>query len=133
MANEEEYWEATFPSGKTVAGVYPSLKIERQALQTVSKSAKKDPLIAMKESQENLIRLCVKEVDGQSVNYADMRGAKLEEQFDPKELYMLTELFESWQTPEASEVESFLGSAKMRATSSTKTSSTSKGAPSRES
>jgi hypothetical protein len=128
MSSEEDYWEGEFPPEDPsdepvyVSGVYPTLKRERQALQNISKAAKKDPMIAMKESQENLVRLCVRQIGDESVNYGDLRGSKLEEYLDAHQLYMLTELFDTWQTPQQSRVEGFLDSVRTKSrTSSTKT------------
>lgn len=125
----EEQWEAEFPDGTYVAGVQPTMLLERRALQLVSKSAKRDPLLAMKESQENMIRLCVRQIGDESVNYQDLRGSGLEKHLGPKQIYMLTELFDSWQTPEQAEVEVFLDSAKMKSATSSTSASTKKAGP----
>ena len=128
MSSEEEYWEGEFPpedpGGEPiyVSGVYPNLKRERMALQSISKAAKKDPMIAMKESQENLIRICVRQIGDETVNYADLRDSRLEDYLDSHQLYMLTELFDTWQTPQQARVEGFLDSVRTKSkASSTKT------------
>ena len=104
MPPKEDGGEAIY-----IEGVFPNTALTRQALQLVEKKLRREPLIAMKEAQENLLRLCVKVIGDQDLKYTDMRGRGLDKYLDSKQMHFVTEFFDRLTTPEDTEVESFLG------------------------
>jgi len=114
LEDDENVWCGFMPPKKEdgpaiyIEGVYPNTAITRQALQLVEKKLRRDPLLAMKEAQENLLRLCVKVIGDDDVKYTDLRGRGLDRFLDSKQMHFVTEFFDRLTTPDDAEVESFL-------------------------
>lgn len=99
-----------------IEGVYPDTTLTRKALQLVPKNLRKDPMLAIKESQENLMRLCIRRVGPKGkirdVNFNEVRGKGLDRLLNTKQIAFITELFDRMTTPDEVEMETFLSSVR---------------------
>jgi hypothetical protein len=91
-----------------IEGVYPNTQLTRQALEAVRKKDRREPLIGLKEGQENLIRLCVKKIGTQSVTFGDLRGKGLDKYLTSKQMHFVIEMFDRFTTPDEADVEDFM-------------------------
>lgn len=95
-----------------IEGIYPNTQLTRQAMEAVPKKLRRDPLIGLKESQENLLRMCIKRVGDAEVTFTKLRGRGLDRYLDAKQMHLVTEYFDRLTTPEEVDVESFLSTVK---------------------
>ena len=62
----------------------------------------------MKESSENLLRLCITRIDNNKVSHVDLRGEKLDDHLSPKQQKMVAEYFDRLTSATDDEIEAFL-------------------------
>lgn len=91
-----------------IEGILPNTTLTRQSLDALPKRMRRDPMIGLKEAQENLLRLCIKRIGDDAVAFKDLRGVKIDSYLTPKQMHYVTELFESLTTPDEADVEDFL-------------------------
>jgi|GEM_PF-4126534 len=102
--NGELDWEDLF----LIEGKLPTTTLSRRAMMLVSKKLKNEPLLAMKESSENLLRLCITRIDNNKVSHVDLRGEKLDDHLSPKQQKMVAEYFDRLTSATDDEIEAFL-------------------------
>tara|TARA_Y100000310_G_C20566288_1_gene755661 strand:+ start:640 stop:1176 length:537 start_codon:yes stop_codon:yes gene_type:complete len=102
--NGELDWDDLF----LIEGKLPTTTLSRRAMMLVSKKLKKEPFLAMKESTENLLRLCINRIDGNRVSHVDLRGEGLDTHLSPKQQQMVGEYFNRLTSATEDEVEAFL-------------------------
>ena len=95
-----------------IEGVLPNTVLTRRAMEAVPKKLRRDPLIGLKESQENLLRICIRKIGDAEVGFRTLQGMGLDKFFTPKQLHFVAEYFETLTTPDQVEVESFLATVR---------------------
>jgi hypothetical protein len=118
VAPDENSWHGFMPPenegdpGIYIEGVYPNTQLTRQAMESVPKKARRDPLIGLKEAQENLLRICIKVIGDEPVSFSSLRGRGLDKVLSAKQMHFVTELFDRLTTPDEADVEDFLSTVK---------------------
>lgn len=113
---DEDYWHGWIPPDETleeteptyIEGIYPNTQLSRRAMEAVPKRARRDPLIGMKESQENLLRICITRIGNDRVGFKDLRGKGLDKFLSQKQMHYVVEYFDRLTTPEEADVHDFL-------------------------
>lgn len=115
---DSRFWSGWMPPDedggdpKYIEGVNPNTVITRQALEMVPKKLQRNPLIATKEAQENMIRICIRQIGDEKVEYRDLRGEGLDKRLSQKQMHFVIALFDRMVSPEEAEVEDFLSTVK---------------------
>jgi hypothetical protein len=116
--DDENSWHGFMPPTEEggpaiyIEGLYPNTQLTRQAMEAVPKKARRDALIGLKESQENLLRICIKKIGDKTVGFADLRGRGLDRFLSAKQMHFVVELFAKLTTPDEADVEDFLSTVK---------------------
>lgn len=95
-----------------IEGVLPNTQLTRQAMEAVPKKTRRDPLIGLKEAQENLIRLCIRKIGKDELSFSLLRGRGLDRYLSAKQMHFVTEYFDRLTTPDDTDVESFLATCR---------------------
>ena len=95
-----------------IEGKLPTTSLTRKAHQLVPKRMKKDPYLALKEAQENLLRLCITKIGDHVVTAKELRGAGLDEYLTYKQQMMVGEFFTRLTAATEDEVDAFLAMTK---------------------
>lgn len=91
-----------------IEGIFPNTVLTRRAMELVPKKLRKDPLIGLKESQENLLRICIRQIGTREVTYRELQGKGLDRLLTTKQMHFVAEHFERITMPEEAEVNAFL-------------------------
>lgn len=91
-----------------IGGQLPNTTLSRRAMMLVPKKMKKDALLALKESRDNLLRLCITHIGDKRLNHTDLRGDKLDRHLSYKQQQLIAAYFEQLTDASEDEVEAFL-------------------------
>ena len=112
--DEAGYWSAYLPpedGGEPlyIEGLVPNTVLTRRAMEEVpAKMQSTKALLAIKESQENLIRHCIKMIGDSKVTSSNLRGRGLDKYLSQKQMHHVAELIQGMVTPKEQEVHDFL-------------------------
>lgn len=103
----KKQWSCTLPGGRKVAGVLPDCLLTDRAIELVPKNVDDKPAAVQRRSSSNLLRLCVREIDGDELGYMKLQGRKFDREFDPRETALLEQMFQRLTQPTEAEQEHF--------------------------
>ena len=95
-----------------IEGVMPSTRHTRQAMELVPNKMKRDALLGLKEAQENLLRICIRQIGPKTVGLNDLRGTGLDKHLTAKQMHFVTSLFDRMTTPDQADTEDFLSTVR---------------------
>ena len=106
-------WECTLPDGRTIEGVLPDTSMQIQAIELVPATI--DSMGAVQtRSLQNLLRLGIRKIDGEQINFQQLQGRRFDQRFNPKENQLLVSMYRRITSPTEAEQEHFDQSVEMK-------------------
>ncbi|MDZ7703181.1 MAG: hypothetical protein U5L04_01695 [Trueperaceae bacterium] len=85
----------------------PDSALTQRAIELVPGTMDGKPAAVQRKTTSNLLRVCIREVDGEATSFDKLRGRSFDKVFGPKERGLLTQMFKRLTQPTAAEQDYF--------------------------